>query len=66
MFGPEGGSIPGDVLEACHRFVVIPSATRTPLNLAAAVNIVLYDRYVRSLDGPWVPPVHRPRSGAVT
>lgn len=48
VFGPEDGSIPKGVLATCHRFVRIPSATRTPLNLAAAVNVVLYDRFVKS------------------
>lgn len=47
VFGPEDGSIPKGVLSVCHRFVRIPSATRTPLNLAVAVNLVLYDRYVK-------------------
>ncbi len=47
IFGPEDSSIPKGVLVECHRFLRIPSATRTPLNLAAAVNLVLYDRYVK-------------------
>jgi len=47
IFGPEDGSIPKGVLTICHRFVRIPSANRTPLNLAAAVNVVLYDRFVK-------------------
>lgn len=47
VFGPEDGSIPRGVLTVCHRFVVIPTVTRTPLNLAAAVNVVLYDRHVK-------------------
>lgn len=42
VFGPEDGSIPPAVLRHCHRFVVIP--THHCLNLAAAVNVVLYDR----------------------
>lgn len=48
VFGPEDGSIPKAVRVVCHRFVHIPSETRTPFNLAAAVNIVLYDRYVKA------------------
>lgn len=44
VFGPEDGSIPGSVKALCHRFVVIPGYNRTPLNLSAAVNVVLYDR----------------------
>ena len=48
VFGPEDGSIGQGVLAKCHRFVRIPTANRTPLNLGAAVNVVLYDRLVRS------------------
>jgi tRNA(Leu) C34 or U34 (ribose-2'-O)-methylase TrmL len=47
VFGPEDGSVPKGVLAVCHRFVVIPSANRSPLNLAAALNVVLFDRYVK-------------------
>lgn len=47
VFGPEDDSLPGYVREACHRFVTIPTAIRTPLNLAAAVNVVLYDRLAK-------------------
>ena len=42
VFGPEDGSLPKPVRLLCHRFVVIP--THHCLNLAAAVNVVLYDR----------------------
>jgi tRNA(Leu) C34 or U34 (ribose-2'-O)-methylase TrmL len=42
VFGPEDGSLDRGILTACHRFVVIPSASC--LNLAAAVNVILYDR----------------------
>lgn len=49
VFGPEDGDIPTGVLTVCHRFVVIPSVTRTPLNLAAAINVVLYDRHAKEL-----------------
>lgn len=49
VFGPEDGSIPKGMLSACHRFVRIRTANRTPLNLAAAVNVVLHDRYVKGL-----------------
>lgn len=48
IFGPEDGHVPKGVLTVCHRFVRIPTATRTPLNLAAAVNVTLYDRFVKS------------------
>lgn len=49
VFGPEDGSIPKGVLAICHRFVVIPTCNRTPLNLAAAMNVVLYDRHAKEL-----------------
>lgn len=53
IFGPEDGSIPKGTLTICHRFVRIPTATRTPLNLAMAVNTVLYDRFVKSGEPDW-------------
>ena len=49
IFGPEDGSLPKSALTLCHRFVVIPS--RSCLNLAASVNVVLYDRMVKSPEG---------------
>lgn len=45
VFGPEDGSIPKGVRAICHRFVRIPS--RSCLNLAAATNVVLYDRTMK-------------------
>ncbi|HXJ63793.1 MAG TPA: TrmH family RNA methyltransferase [Actinomycetota bacterium] len=45
VFGPEDGSLPGAVLAQCHRFVIIP--TMHCLNLAASVNLVLYDRLAK-------------------
>lgn len=56
IFGPEDGNIPKPFLIKCHRFVVIP--TRHCLNLAAAVNVILYDRYVKRLNAgleKWTP-----------
>jgi tRNA(Leu) C34 or U34 (ribose-2'-O)-methylase TrmL len=47
VFGPEDGSLGRGTLEICHRFLRVPSRNRTPLNLAATVNIVLYDRFVK-------------------
>jgi tRNA C32,U32 (ribose-2'-O)-methylase TrmJ len=49
VFGPEDGTLGGPTLSVCHHFVRIASATRTPLNLAAAVNVVLHDRYVKGV-----------------
>lgn len=42
VFGPEGGAVPADVIARCRD--VIRISTRACLNLAAAVNVVLYDR----------------------
>ena len=42
LFGPEDGSLPKKVIERCNYIVRIPSIHC--LNLAAAVNVVLYDR----------------------
>jgi tRNA(Leu) C34 or U34 (ribose-2'-O)-methylase TrmL len=50
VFGPEDGTLDRGILEACHRFVVIPSTNC--LNLAAAVNVVLYDRMAKSGQRP--------------
>ena len=48
IFGPEDGSLTPGLLHSCHRFVCIPTVTEhAPLNLAAAVNVVLYDRYAK-------------------
>ncbi len=47
VFGPEDGSLSKEVRELCHRFVFIP--THYCLNLAAAVNVVLYDRRVKAM-----------------
>jgi tRNA(Leu) C34 or U34 (ribose-2'-O)-methylase TrmL len=45
VFGPEDGGLPKPVRLLCHRFVAIP--THHCLNLAAAVNVVLYDRRLK-------------------
>lgn len=42
VFGPESGSLPQRILNKCRDIIIIPSDYC--LNLAAAVNIVLYDR----------------------
>jgi tRNA(Leu) C34 or U34 (ribose-2'-O)-methylase TrmL len=49
IFGPEDGSVPKGWRHFCHRFVCIPTLNDGPLNLAAAVNVVLYDRLTKSL-----------------
>jgi tRNA(Leu) C34 or U34 (ribose-2'-O)-methylase TrmL len=45
VFGPEDGSLDRGILKACHRFVMIPATSC--LNLAAAVNVILYDRMAK-------------------
>lgn len=47
IFGPEDGSLPVSVLNWAHRFVMMPTAHC--LNLAAAVNVVLYDRRLKAI-----------------
>jgi tRNA(Leu) C34 or U34 (ribose-2'-O)-methylase TrmL len=46
IFGPEDGSIPKNIVEACTHKVYIP--TFTSMNLAATANVVLYDRLAKS------------------
>lgn len=46
VFGPEDGGLPKAVRHNCHYFVQIPGYHC--LNLAAAVNVVLYDRVVKA------------------
>ena len=45
VFGPEDGGIPPGIRRNCHRHLHIP--TRHCLNLAAAVYVVLWDRYLK-------------------
>ena len=47
VFGPEDGSLSRDTLRRCHRFAFVP--THYCLNLAATVNVVLYDRRVKAM-----------------
>lgn len=42
VFGPEDGSVPQVIRRLCHNFIYIPAYHC--LNLAAALNVVLYDR----------------------
>lgn len=46
VFGPEDGSVSKAVLDRCVARIVIPG--RFCLNLAAAVNVVLYDRVAKA------------------
>lgn len=47
IFGPEDGSLPERVVAKCQHRVQIP--TDWCLNLAAAVNVVLYDRIAKQM-----------------
>lgn len=46
LFGPEDGSLTQDILNRCDAVVYIP--TLECMNLAATVNVVLYDRLVKN------------------
>lgn len=46
IFGPEDGSVPQEVVSQAHHVVYIP--TKGCMNLAATVNVVLYDRLAKS------------------
>ena len=47
IFGPENGSLGADTLSWCKHVVQVPS--RYCLNLAACVNVVLYDRTAKRM-----------------
>ncbi len=47
IFGPEDGSLSQAILDACDHVVYIP--TIGCMNLAASVNVVLYDRLAKSV-----------------
>jgi len=47
IFGPEDGSLTQSILDACDYVVYIP--TIGCMNLAATVNVVLYDRLAKSV-----------------
>ena len=46
IFGPEDGTIPQEVLNECEHIVYVP--TKGCMNLAATVNVLLYDRMAKS------------------
>ncbi|MGL0957467.1 TrmH family RNA methyltransferase [Vibrio vulnificus] len=48
LFGPEDGSLPQEVVDKAHHVVYIP--THGCMNLAATVNVVMYDRLAKTLD----------------
>lgn len=47
VFGPEDGTLGKAVLDWCTQRVMVP--TRTCMNLAATVNVVLYDRMAKAM-----------------
>lgn len=47
IFGPEDGTLGASILDWCPRRVMVP--TRFCMNLAATVNVVLYDRMAKRM-----------------
>ncbi len=47
IFGPEDGTLGSEILDWCRDVVYVP--TRRCMNLAATVNVVLYDRLAKEL-----------------
>lgn len=48
IFGPENGTLEANVTDFCRDIIYIP--TQYCLNLAAAVNVILYDRLLKQKD----------------
>lgn len=46
LFGPEDGTLPEEIVKRCRDLIYIP--TSFCMNLAATVNVVLYDRLSKS------------------
>lgn len=51
VFGPEDGTLGNKHLQFCHKRVMLP--TKTCLNLASCVGIVLYDRMLKMGNKNW-------------
>ena len=49
IFGPEDGGVPTEIQRWCRDIITIP--TDYCMNLAATVNVVLYDRLAKSWEG---------------
>lgn len=47
IFGPEDGSVSDDIIDQCKHVVSVP--TSHCMNLAATVNVVLYDRAAKQI-----------------
>lgn len=48
VFGPEDGTLGKSILDRAHHVVMVP--TRSCMNLAATVNVILYDRMMKGGD----------------
>lgn len=51
IFGPEDGTLGKRITERCRDAIIVP--TRGCMNLAAAVNVVLYDRLAKRYNRRW-------------
>ncbi len=47
LFGPEDGDLSPMYRRRCHKFVHVPTVDGMCMNLAATVNVVLYDRMAK-------------------
>lgn len=47
VFGPEDSDVPAHIIDRCAHVISVP--TRVCMNLAATVNVVLYDRLMKQL-----------------
>jgi len=52
ILGPEDGSLPASIVQQCRHVVFVP--TRFCMNLAATVNVLLYDRLAKQPRRPGV------------
>lgn len=62
IFGPEDGTLGESILSWCPYRVVVP--TRGCMNLAATVNVVLYDRLAKAMKAARVLPAMEAAEGA--
>lgn len=51
IFGPEDGTLGAGITDRCRDAIIVP--TRGCMNLAAAVNVVLYDRLSKRFNRRW-------------
>jgi tRNA(Leu) C34 or U34 (ribose-2'-O)-methylase TrmL len=47
IFGPEDGSLPDEIISWCRDTIYVP--TKECMNLAATVNVILYDRMRKNM-----------------